>query len=40
MLYDGVCGLCNSLLQFLLTHDRRACFRLRFAPKRNWQGGG
>ena len=23
VLYDGVCGLCNSLLQFLLTHDRR-----------------
>ena len=26
MLYDGVCGLCNSLLQFLLTHDRRGVF--------------
>jgi predicted DCC family thiol-disulfide oxidoreductase YuxK len=25
-LYDGVCGLCNSLLQFLLTHDRRGVF--------------
>lgn len=23
VLYDGVCGLCSSLLQFLLTHDRR-----------------
>ena len=26
VLYDGVCGLCNRLLQFLLTHDRRAVF--------------
>ena len=26
MLYDGVCGLCNRLLQFLFTHDRRALF--------------
>ena len=26
MLYDGVCGLCNRLLQFLLEHDRRAAF--------------
>ena len=26
MLYDGVCGLCSRLLQFLLTHDRRAVF--------------
>jgi len=30
VLYDGVCGLCNRLLQFLLTHDRRAVFV--FAP--------
>jgi predicted DCC family thiol-disulfide oxidoreductase YuxK len=26
VLYDGVCGLCNRLLQFLLKHDRRAVF--------------
>ena len=26
MLYDGVCGLCSRLLQFLLEHDRRAVF--------------
>jgi predicted DCC family thiol-disulfide oxidoreductase YuxK len=26
VLYDGVCGLCNRLLQFLLTHDQRAVF--------------
>jgi predicted DCC family thiol-disulfide oxidoreductase YuxK len=26
VLYDGVCGLCSSLLQFLLTHDRRGVF--------------
>ena len=30
VLYDGVCGLCNRLLQFLLAHDRRAVFS--FAP--------
>lgn len=27
VLYDGVCGLCNRLLQFVLKHDRRAVFR-------------
>src|ERR671914_2086009 len=26
VLYDGVCGLCSSLLQFLLTRDRRGVF--------------
>jgi predicted DCC family thiol-disulfide oxidoreductase YuxK len=26
VLYDGVCVLCNRLLQFLLKHDRRAVF--------------
>jgi predicted DCC family thiol-disulfide oxidoreductase YuxK len=26
VLYDGVCGLCSRLLQFLLAHDRRAVF--------------
>jgi predicted DCC family thiol-disulfide oxidoreductase YuxK len=26
VLYDGVCGLCNRLLQFLLKHDRRNVF--------------
>ena len=26
VLYDGVCGLCNRLLQFLFKHDRRAAF--------------
>jgi predicted DCC family thiol-disulfide oxidoreductase YuxK len=30
VLYDGVCGLCNRLLQFILAHDRRAVFA--FAP--------
>ena len=27
VLYDGVCGLCNRLLQFVLKHDRRDVFR-------------
>jgi predicted DCC family thiol-disulfide oxidoreductase YuxK len=26
VLYDGACGLCNRLLQFLLAHDHRAVF--------------
>jgi predicted DCC family thiol-disulfide oxidoreductase YuxK len=26
VLYDGVCGLCNRLLRFLLEHDRRGVF--------------
>jgi predicted DCC family thiol-disulfide oxidoreductase YuxK len=26
VLYDGVCGLCSRLLQFLINHDRRAVF--------------
>ena len=26
VLYDGVCGLCNRVLQFLLRHDRRQVF--------------
>jgi predicted DCC family thiol-disulfide oxidoreductase YuxK len=29
ILYDGVCGLCNRLVQFLLKHDREG--RLRYA---------
>ena len=29
ILYDGVCGLCNRLVQFLLRHDKQR--RLRFA---------
>src|SRR3977135_2279969 len=27
VLYDGVCGLCSRLLQFLLRHDHRAVFK-------------
>ena len=27
VLYDGVCALCNGLVQFLLARDRRAVFR-------------
>jgi predicted DCC family thiol-disulfide oxidoreductase YuxK len=30
LLYDGVCGLCNRFVQFILRHDRDATFR--FAP--------
>lgn len=28
--FDGVCGLCNSLINFLITRDRKHC--LRYAP--------
>jgi predicted DCC family thiol-disulfide oxidoreductase YuxK len=27
VLYDGVCGLCSALVQFLLRHDQRRVFR-------------
>jgi predicted DCC family thiol-disulfide oxidoreductase YuxK len=27
VLYDGVCGLCNRLLQFLLRYDHRGVFK-------------
>jgi predicted DCC family thiol-disulfide oxidoreductase YuxK len=27
LLYDGVCGLCNWLVQFILRHDRAGVFR-------------
>ena len=27
LLYDGVCGLCNHFVQFILRHDRDAIFR-------------
>jgi predicted DCC family thiol-disulfide oxidoreductase YuxK len=27
LLYDGVCGLCNRLVQFILHRDRNAIFR-------------
>jgi predicted DCC family thiol-disulfide oxidoreductase YuxK len=27
LLYDGVCGLCNRFVQFILRHDSNATFR-------------
>jgi predicted DCC family thiol-disulfide oxidoreductase YuxK len=27
LLYDGVCGLCNRLVQFVLKKDRKAQFQ-------------
>jgi predicted DCC family thiol-disulfide oxidoreductase YuxK len=27
LLYDGVCGLCNRMVQFILRRDRRGVFR-------------
>jgi predicted DCC family thiol-disulfide oxidoreductase YuxK len=39
VLYDGVCGLCNSVCQFILARDRHACFdfaSLQSATGRSW----
>jgi predicted DCC family thiol-disulfide oxidoreductase YuxK len=36
LLYDGVCGLCNKTVQFVLSHDRRGT--LRFAPLQSSYG--
>jgi predicted DCC family thiol-disulfide oxidoreductase YuxK len=39
VLYDGVCGLCNALVQFLLPRDRRRMFdyaSLQSATGRSW----
>jgi predicted DCC family thiol-disulfide oxidoreductase YuxK len=33
LLYDGVCGLCDRTVQFILRHDRRGA--IRFAPLQN-----
>ena len=30
ILYDGVCGLCNRLVQFVLKHDSRDRFRFAY----------
>ena len=40
VLYDGVCGLCSRLVQFLLAHDHRAVFNFAVAPERNRPGDG
>lgn len=31
VLYDGLCGMCDGVVQFLLRHDQRDAFR--FAPQ-------
>ena len=36
LLYDGVCGLCDHLVQFVLAHDRRGVFD--FAPLQSATG--
>jgi predicted DCC family thiol-disulfide oxidoreductase YuxK len=33
VLYDGLCGLCDGVVQFLLRHDRKDVFR--FAAQQN-----
>ena len=38
VLYDGVCGLCNRLVQFILAHDHDAVFS--FAPLQSAIGRG
>jgi predicted DCC family thiol-disulfide oxidoreductase YuxK len=36
VLYDGTCGLCNGVVQFLLQHDARGVFA--FAPLQSGTG--
>jgi predicted DCC family thiol-disulfide oxidoreductase YuxK len=33
VLYDGLCGMCDGVVQFLLRHDKKDAFR--FAPQQN-----
>ena len=33
VLYDGLCGLCDGVVQFLLRHDKKGA--LRFAPQQS-----
>src|SRR5437899_507689 len=33
VLYDGLCGMCDGVVQFLLRHDQRDTFR--FAPQQS-----
>lgn len=33
VLYDGVCGLCDGVVQFLLRHDKKDSFR--YAPQQS-----
>jgi len=35
--YDGVCGLCNRLVQFILKHDKRDYFRFA-SLQSDWSG--
>ena len=34
LLYDGVCGLCNRFVQFILRHDREAILRFAWLQSR------
>lgn len=36
ILFDGVCNLCNSLVRFVIRHDRRK--RISFAPLQSNEG--
>lgn len=36
LFFDGVCNLCNSLVRFIIRHDRRK--RFRFSPLRSEMG--
>src|ERR1700750_173963 len=38
LLYDGVCGLCNGIVRFLMARDRQD--RFRFAPLQSSLGRG
>lgn len=36
LIFDGVCGLCNASVDFVIRHDRRGVFR--FAPSQSDSG--
>lgn len=36
LLFDGVCNLCNSLVRFIIRHDRIA--RIKFSPVQSMAG--
>ena len=40
MLYDGVCGLCDRLVQFVLRRDRYDRFRFAATPATTSCGAG
>lgn len=38
ILFDGVCNLCQSSVQFVIAHDRKGCFRFASLQSRVGEG--